>query len=137
MGRRAVKKIDFAAWDRDGSPFKWWRDAVAGLNPPAHPSEPQCGFFQRRLVRNGVFVAACILPIDATPGDHLCIVNGQAADALDQWVWLCGHPITFDEFQHLNRRHAWAIKHAADHAFANPKRPVDLRTVPLPKIKRK
>ena len=38
--------------------FAWWRDALAGRKPPIHDSDPQCGFYQRKLIKGGPFVAS-------------------------------------------------------------------------------
>lgn len=88
--------------------WEWWLAATSGLKPPVHLDDPHAGFFKRRLVRGGPWVAARIWleqDLDEETGELLsdpvwrCLVNGKPMDANDQWTWLCGHPITEKEFR--------------------------------------
>lgn len=117
----------------------WWRAALAGKAPQI-TGEPQCGFFRRKLVKDGPFVPARIwlhqeLDVEARElmGDEelRCEVDGRAADAEDQWSWVAGQPITEEEFNYLTARRSYADAHAPDDAFAKPTKAVDwLSTAP-------
>ncbi|MBX3490861.1 5'-3' exonuclease H3TH domain-containing protein [Parvibaculum sp.] len=113
--------------------FTWWRDALAGLKPPIH-SEPHCGFFQRRMVRGGVWVPVAIWleqDIDADTGELLsderlvCAVGGKEADADAEWTHCAGNPITEEEYRYLVARAEWARDFAPNEPAAQPYRKID------------
>lgn len=100
---------------------------------------PQCGFFKRKLVKGGVMVPARIWLdqwIDEETDELLCDetlqceVNGQWADAWDQWAWLCGNPISEAEFRYLTARLDHAARYEPADAFADPRKPINLSTLP-------
>lgn len=117
--------------------FQWWRDALAGLRPVI-TSEPQCGFFQRRFVRGGVFVPVAIFieqETDATgelsTDERLvCLVNGKPADPESEWTYCAGNPITEQEYRFLIERHKWAKENAPADPFAAPSRKIDFNALP-------
>lgn len=119
--------------------YNWHREAMAGLDPEVG-QEPQCGWFKRRLVKNGPFVPARIwLDADVDEAGELisderfqCEVNGQWADAENQWQWLCGEPITEQEFYFLTASIAWTEAHAPHEPMANVRQPIDWSRVPIP-----
>jgi hypothetical protein len=119
----------------------WWAAALTGKALPLIEGEPQCGFYRRRLVKGGPWVAARIWleqETDPDTGELLsqevirCEVDGQTADPLDQWAWLCANPIPEAEYQHLRALRGWAKHHAEDHPLSNPTRPVDWTAARIP-----
>ncbi len=124
--------------------FAWHTNAIAELNlrlTPDVTSEPQCGWFKRRLVKAGVFIPARIWvyqPTDEETGDLVgdevmqCEVNGYFADAEMQWQWLCSHPITEAEFNYLAASNNWAAEFSPNEPKANPKAAVNWLKVPTP-----
>jgi hypothetical protein len=117
--------------------FGWWRDAIAGRAPQI-TSEPHPGFYQRRFVRGGVFVPVAIFyEQEIDEGGELsdderlvCLINGEPADAEDQWSYCAGHPITEAEYRFLESRHKWARAYAPTDPFAAPSRKVDFNQFP-------
>lgn len=82
-----------------GDPLFWWKGEIARPGQKI-PDDPQCGFYRRRLVRGGDYVAARIwreTNHDQDGGQRkenlLCEVNGERCDPLDQWGRLCTQPI--------------------------------------------
>lgn len=117
---------------------------MAGLDPVI-TEIPQCGWYQRKLIKGGVFVPARIwvdAEIDIGTGEllgpetYLCEVNGERRDAFDQWPWLCSNPITESEFDYLTKMREHAILHEPDLPIANPRKPVDWLRVPLPTFRK-
>lgn len=120
--------------------LSWWRDALAGKAPQI-TGEPQCGYFRRKLVKGGPDVPARIwlhqeLDVEALEliGDEelRCEVDGRAADAADQWMWLAGNPITLEEWKYMSARRAWAAHHEPNDAFAEPSQAIDWLTTRTP-----
>lgn len=111
--------------------FAFWRDALDGKRPTI-THEPQCGFFQRRFVRGGVWVPVAIwLDQKIEDGElvddeiMLCLVNGKWEDPEEVWTHCAGNPITESEYRFLEARHQWARVHAPDDPFARPSERVD------------
>lgn len=120
--------------------YAWHTAALAGKKPVI-TDEPQAGWYKRVLVKGGVMVPARIWVyqnVDRETGELVedellqCEVNGQYADAQDQWSWLASNPISRAEFNYLMARIEHAVRHEPDDAFADPRRPVDLNSLPLP-----
>lgn len=118
--------------------YAWHRAALAG-HKPVIDATPQCGWYKRKLVKGGVFVPARIWmfqEIDRATGELMadevlqCEVNGRWADPDDAWPWLCGNPISEAEFRYLAARLDHAAIHEPDDAFADPRKRVDLLTMP-------
>jgi hypothetical protein len=104
--------------------------------------EPTTGFYRFRMVRGGHPVGIHIWfgpPHDPDTGEEMdrghrwqATMNNKLID-LDR-VWPnCGRePITQAEHDHLCALQAWAIKNAPDAPQADPRRPIDLLTAPMP-----
>lgn len=119
--------------------FAWHRAAMAGYPQPIHNDEPQPGFFKRRLVKGGVFVPARIyweqeIGDDGELVDQpvlRCEIDGMPADALDQWSYLAGSPISETEHRYLTARDAWATWFAPDDFAARPRERIDPLKTPI------
>jgi hypothetical protein len=119
--------------------FAWWRAALRGKAVIAS-DDPQCGFYKRRLVKGGPFVPARIWldqDIDPETGELRdderlqCEVNGGYADPYDAWQWLCGAPITEQEFRYMEALREHAAIHEPDHPMADPRKAIDHLKTPL------
>lgn len=82
--------------------FEWWREELLAPGQPVN-SFPQCGFFSRRLMKDGAPVGGRIwreAEIDfitqrPTGMDMLlCDVDGKRRDPFDQWGYLCMSPLS-------------------------------------------
>ena len=124
--------------------FAWYSNALKGVYGDEihiNPDEPQCGWFKRRMLRGGVYVPARVWlfsPTDPDTGELVgdevlqCEVDGQIADPYDQWSYLAGSPITEAEFRYLTALRQHAEIHEPDLPHADPRKPVDWLTAPIP-----
>lgn len=119
--------------------YAWHTAALSGSKPPIHDL-PQAGWYQRRLVKGGPFVAGEIWLDQAVddsgeltePERLRCLVDGKERDPADQWLWLCNNPISRDEFRFMTRTANWARVHAPSEPEANPKEAIDWNALPVP-----
>ncbi|WP_444668396.1 hypothetical protein [Cereibacter changlensis] len=112
--------------------YQWHSDAVAGREPPQHDGLPECGWFRRKLVKSGPWVAVRIFverEICERTGELLgperlrCECDGQMRDPANQWTYL--EPITHAEYRALLRRAAEIPAMAATMV------PIDLTETPM------
>lgn len=123
----------------DTSPmYEWHRRAIAGLRPQI-TTEPQLGWYKRRLVRSGPWVPARVYlyqDVDEETGELIadeelrCEVNGKPADPVDQWLYLADQPIAEAEFHYMTADVAWCEKHAPASPAANPQQPISTTQIP-------
>lgn len=100
---------------------------------------PQCGWYKRRMIKDGPYIAAEIWmdqPVEdgELVGDEVmrCEVDGQEADPVEQWTFLAARPITEKEFRHLRASAKWTRVNAPEEPLANPHKPVNHLKTPLP-----
>lgn len=119
--------------------YEWHSRALAGLKPVIDGT-PHCGWYKRKLVKNGVFVPARIWmfqDVDPETGELLsdellqCEVNGRPADPEEAWSWICSNPITEQEFRYLEARIAHAQLHEPEDPFATANKAIDMNKTPL------
>lgn len=119
--------------------YAWHTAALAGEEPVTDET-PRCGWFKRRLVKGGPWVAAKIWmdqPIDPDTGELCgdetlqCEVAGRWADPEDAWTWLCANPITEQEFRYLTALAEHCARHEPSHPSANPRQAIDHLQTPL------
>lgn len=88
----------------------WWRASTRGERRPVFEDDPQPGFYRRRLVRGGPWVAARIDLVQildpetgelAEPERLTCIVGGDRRDAYREWTWIASNPVTREEHARL------------------------------------
>jgi hypothetical protein len=63
-------------------------------------------------------------------GELLAEIDGEPAELIDTWVRCGGRPISFSEFTYRATRREWAKQYAPWHPAANPRKPIDLPTLP-------
>jgi hypothetical protein len=102
------------------------------------PNAPECGWYKRRMIRNGPHVAAEIWMEQPTEDGELvgderlrCEIDGSPADPFDQWTFLAGRPISEKDFRHLRASARWTRVNAPDEPLANPHAPVDHLKTPI------
>lgn len=116
----------------------WWREALRRL-PEAIPDDPKPGFYQRRLVKGGVYVPCRIwLEQDVDEAGELldeprllAEVNGEPAEPDDIWSYVAGNPITEQMFRYLVARREWSERYAPRDFVANPRTPIDHLSTPV------
>lgn len=119
--------------------FAWWKAELARSGQRV-PDEPQCGFYRRRLVCGGVWVAARIWREDETdfvtgkPTDQqilLCTVDGKPRDAVQEWQALSRNPIRKFDFDYRSATAEWAKANAPDEPEAKPNEKINWNRCPL------
>lgn len=85
--------------------YVYWANALAGTLGPVHDGDPQCGFYRRRLFKDGPFVPVAIWKQD---GEFVAVVDGKTADAADIWTWVCDKPITEAEYHKVMNGEGWS-----------------------------
>ena len=124
----------------DGELYAWWLQALKRADQPVIEAEPQCGFYQRRLVKEGPWVPVRIFMHQVTdeegeltePEELRCEVDGKPANPFDQWTWVCTQPITRERYRFMVANASWAKKHAPTEPEANPRAAVDWIKAPIP-----
>lgn len=96
---------------------------------------PEAGFYKRRLVQNGVWIAAKVWFHTADRdevGDLLddeglrCEVDGVRCNPYHEWPYIGGYPIEEREYKYLRALRNWADDNSSVDAYANPRKPIDL-----------
>lgn len=125
--------------------YRWHAEAVrlVGLGVRLEvPDEAQPGWYRRRLVRGGPFVAVAITmeqPVDEDGelcGDETLAawIGGNWRDPHEEWTYCAGQPITEAEFRFMEARARHAAQNVPLSPFAAPRRPVDWLSCKLPEF---
>jgi hypothetical protein len=104
--------------------------------------EPTPGLYRMPLRRGGVRVAVKIwygAPLDPVTRDEMdrghrwqALANDDPVDFERVWPVCAKEPIDQAEYDHLVRLARWSKQNAPDAPHANPRRPVNYLTAPLP-----
>lgn len=122
-----------------GAQLEWWQEELLVPGQPV-PDIPQCGYYERRLVKGGVFVPAVIWREDEIDpetekktGKHIlrCTLGDQEADAVHEWGRLHKNPITHDKYRFKMADMRWAKTYKPEDCMANPTKPIDWNSVEL------
>lgn len=93
--------------------YAWHRAALAGLNPPIHEGQPECGWYRRKIVKGGPWVPVRIFverDIDPDTGELtgperlVADVDGTICDPGRHWTHLT--PISARDYDDLIQRRA-------------------------------
>ena len=112
--------------------YAWHREAVKNPDLPRHDGLPECGWFKRRMVRGGPWVAAriwCERDIDpetlelTAPEVLRCEVDGEHVDPAAHWTHLI--PISREEYDALLHRRGLIAE------MMTPRQSIDLSRRPL------
>lgn len=127
-----------------GAQLEWWEEELEVPGQPI-PDLPQCGYYERRLVKGGVFVPVTIwrdTEIDPITGKETgmhvlrCMVGDQEADAVHEWPKVYKNPITHEKYRFKMADLRWAKQFAPDDPHANPHKAVDFNCLPAPNFAR-
>ena len=78
-------------------PYKFWKDSLAGKNPPIVNEQLECGFYRMRAGPrdNKWWVGVAIFAND--DAGLICLIGNepQSKDrAIEQWPWFAANPVT-------------------------------------------
>jgi len=125
--------------------YEWWQEELRAPGQPI-PETPQCGFYQRRLVKGGMMVPARIwrepetdiVTGEPTGNDRLrCEVGGHFHDPVREWDRLPAHPIKESEYKYEKADGAHAKRWRPSDPKSQPTKAVDFATIPTPVYKPK
>lgn len=127
--------------DKIEDPLKWWREE---LKYPGQkiPDDPQCGFYERRLVRNGPFVSGRIwrepeidIETNEPTGKELlrCTVGEKMCDPVAEWNRLAMKPIPEASYHYEIADADHAKKYRPTDPKASPHKPIDILKAPMPR----
>ena len=111
----------------------WWREAMRGRGEPdRHEDDPQCGWYQMRMVAKGHWVPVAIMMVQAVdeetgeltePERIECLVAGQPADPVQIWTRL--QPISREAYEALVVRSAGVDPKKKFNLMKSPRGPHD------------
>ena len=84
--------------------YTYWRNALAGTFGPVHDSDPQLGFYRKRIKRAGAYVPVAIWEQDTK---IIALVDGQQADAAEIWSFVCQYPISEEHYHARVKTGKW------------------------------
>jgi hypothetical protein len=90
---------------QDAKDYEFWRVALRGGKQPVFESMPQCGFYKRRLIKDGEW-----LPIAfwRNKDDQIvCCFEGKLVDPLEHWTFAAKHPVNEASYRHYIRNGRW------------------------------
>ena len=85
--------------------YEFWRVALRGKKQPVHESNPQCGFYKRRLVKDGPW-----LPIAfwRNKDDQIvCGFEGKLVDPIEHWTFAAKYPVSEASYRYYIRNGHW------------------------------
>lgn len=118
-----------------------YRDRTGLVGGCFDPDVPTPGCYRTRL-RKGAHPVAVRIHYGQTPdpetGEPLerwawqATINGRPVDLYSVWPGCAREPISQAEHDHLVKLEQWGLEHAPDSPQANPHRPINHLTAPLP-----
>lgn len=110
------------------------------MNDAPRPDIPEAGFYRRRLVKAGCWVAVRIeymVAKDPLTGEQLdrspiwrAWCNGEEVDVFDVWPECSGEPIPESEYHHLLSVKEWAEQNDRTAPEANPRKAINMNSMP-------
>lgn len=102
--------------------------------------EPQCGWFECRMVQDGPMLPAMIwLDQDTDDANELldeekmrCQVVCLEQDPMEWWSKLSKRPISQERYDYLMALGDWAAEWMPSHPFNEPRKRIDARDIPTP-----
>ena len=90
---------------QDAKDYAFWRAALRGGRQPVHELKPQCGFYKRRLVKDGEWVPIAFW---RNKDDLIvCCFEGKLVDPLEHWTFAAKYPVSEASCRHYARNGHW------------------------------
>ncbi len=90
---------------QDAKDYQFWRAALRGEKQLVQETNPQCGFYKRRLAKDGPW-----LPIAfwRDKDDRVvCCFEGKPVDPLVHWTFVAKFPVSETSYRHYIRNGSW------------------------------
>jgi len=90
---------------QDAKDYEFWRAALRGGKQAVQESNPQCGFYKRRLVKDGEW-----LPIAfwRNKDDRIvCCFGGKLVDPVEHWTFAAKYPVSEAAYRHYIQKGHW------------------------------
>lgn len=93
--------------------YEYWRNALAGKNPPMHEGCPEVGFYRKRNTPfNDQPRADDPVAIYPDENGKLIALQGpqnrsKVVDANDIWTWVADKPVSYEDYQAAFERNQW------------------------------
>ena len=90
---------------QEAKDYEFWRAALKGEKQPVQESNPQCGFYKRRLVKDGAW-----LPIAfwRSKDDRIvCCFEGRLVNPVEHWTSAAKYPVSEAAYRHYVRHGHW------------------------------
>ena len=90
---------------QDAKDYEFWRRALRGEKQTVQESNPRCGFYKRRLAKDGPW-----LPIAfwRNVDDHIvCCFEGKLVDPVAHWTFVAKYPVSETSYRHHIRSGHW------------------------------
>lgn len=93
------------------SDYDWWKRALAGEKIggptlPVHDGHPQCGYYRRRMGKDNPLLPVAIWR-EEEGGEIICTVGATLANANEQWLWCCKHPVSEKDYWEARKHGRW------------------------------
>jgi hypothetical protein len=90
---------------QDAKDYEFWRAALRGEKQPVQEGNLQCGFYKRRLVKDGEW-----LPIAFWRNNEdqiVCCFDGKLVDPLQHWIFAAKYAVSEASYRHYVRNGHW------------------------------
>ena len=90
---------------QDAKDYQFWRAALRSERQPVQETNPQCGFYKRRLAKEGAW-----LPIAfwRNKDDQIvCCFEGKLVDPVLHWTFAAKYPVSEMVYRHYIRNGHW------------------------------
>jgi hypothetical protein len=90
---------------QDAKDYEFWRVALRGGKQAVYESKPQCGFYKRRLAKDGPWLAIAFW---RNKDDQIvCCFEGKLVDPLEHWTFTAKYPVSEASYRHYIRNGHW------------------------------
>ena len=90
---------------QDAKDYEFWRAALRGQKQPVQESNPQCGFYKRRLAKDGPWLPIAVW---RNKDDQIvCCFEGRLVDPLQHWTFAAKYPVSEMAYRHYIRAGHW------------------------------
>ena len=93
--------------------YDWWKQALAGENPPISADHPKPGFYRKREVKGGPYYAVAYWIAWDEGGELRCAIKrgtGEfelVGDLERTWTWVADKPVSEADFRHYEEHGRW------------------------------